>query len=202
MPFRIVPIVEGHGEVQAVPGLFRRLIAEFNPAVAITVVPPIRQNRGTLTKAGGIERAVELATISVEGEGVIFILLDSEGEAPCQLAPVLLARARSARQDQRISLVLAHQEFEAWFLAAASSLKGQRGLREDIEDHPSPESVRGCKEWLETWMPQTTRYSETVDQPAFSALFDLRRARRAPSFDKFCREIEEICREASLSAAH
>jgi hypothetical protein len=30
MPFRIVPIVEGHGETFAVPELFRRLIAEFN----------------------------------------------------------------------------------------------------------------------------------------------------------------------------
>jgi hypothetical protein len=76
MPFEIVPIVEGHGEVQAVPELLRRLIAVFNPAVAINIHRPIRQNRGTLIKAGGIERAVELAASVLGREGAIFVVLD------------------------------------------------------------------------------------------------------------------------------
>jgi hypothetical protein len=95
-------------------------------------------------------------------------------------------------------VVLAHQEFEAWFLAAASSVKGLRGLRGDIENHGAPESVRGCKEWLETWMPSTQKYSETADQVAFAATFDMPLARQnAPSFDKLWREFEAICRDAT-----
>jgi len=198
MPFRIVPIVEGHGEVSAVGVLLRRLVA----GLSIEIAPRIRQPRGSLLKIGGLENAVALAAIEMGERGAILVLLDSDGDCPAESAPALLARARNARPDKSVSLVLAHQEFEAWFLAAASSLKGMRGLSEEIEDHSNPESVHGCKEWLETWMPSTSRYSETVDQPALSAVFDISLARKAASFDKFCREVEEICRQASLPAAH
>ena len=201
MPFRIVTIVEGHGEVPAVPILLRRLLGELNPAVVIEPARPIRRPRATLLKEGGLEDAVKLAVLEMGEHGAILVLLDSEGVCPAESAPALLIRARNARPDKTISLVLAHQEFEAWFLAAASSLKGMCGLRQEIEDHSNPESIHGCKEWLETWMPFSSKYSETVDQPALSAVFDLSLARKAPSFDKFCREVEQICRQASLPAA-
>lgn len=197
MPFRIVPVVEGDGEVAAVPRLFDRLIAEFDLAIPFAVERPIRQPRGSLLKEGGIERAVSLAAIGMGELGAIFILLDSDGDCPAQLGPKLWARARTARPDRRVSLVLAHQEFEAWFLASAASLKGLRTLSNNIENHQAPESVRGCKQWLETWMPATSRYSPTTDQAALAAKFDMSLARRnAPSFDKLWREFEAICHYA------
>ena len=197
MAFQIVPIVEGDGEVQAVGLLLRRLIEAFNLVIPIVVSRPIRQARGTLLKEGGIERAVDLACIEMGARGVVLVLLDSEGECPKKLAPVLLSRARNARPDKRVAMVLAHHEFEAWFLAAASSLAGRRGLAADIQDHPHPEEVSGCKEWLEQRMPPTSKYSETADQPAFAAIFDLQLARRADSFDKLWREFEQVCRDAA-----
>jgi hypothetical protein len=197
MPFRVVPIVEGHGEVQAVPVLFRRLATELNPEV--TIGRPVRQARGSLLKNDGLERAVQLAAIESGDDGAVFVLIDSEGDCPAELAPALLRRARNARGDRRIAVVLAHHEFEAWFLASASSLRGLRQLRNDIDDHPEPETVRDCKGWLEANMPPNSKYSETADQPAFCATFDIALARRAPSFDKLYREIEQICREARES---
>ena len=194
MPFRIVAIVEGHGEYQAVPVLFRRLVTEMNPE--LTIGRPVRQSRGSLLKNDGIERAVQLAAIEAGTDGAVVVLIDSEGDCPAELAPALLARARSARNDIRIAVILAHQEFEAWFLASASSLRGLRRLSQDIDDHPDPEGVRGCKEWLEARMPPNSKYSETADQPAFAAALDLTLARQAPSFDKLYRELERICREA------
>jgi hypothetical protein len=197
MAFRIVPIVEGHGEVQAVPVLLRRLVAQLNPRVSIEPARSIRQARGSLLKEGGIESAVSLAAIEMGESGAILILLDSEGECPRERGPELLARAQTARPDKSTFVVLAHQEFEAWFLASASSLKGQRGLSEDVEDHHNPESVRGCKEWLEKWMPSGRKYSETADQAALAAAFDMALARqRSSSFDKLWREIERICQQA------
>lgn len=193
MAFRIVPIVEGHGERFAVPVLFRRIIAELDLEAPIEIGGSIRRPRGTLLKTGGLESDVELAVSAAQPIGAVFVLLDSEGDCPAQLGPDLLQRAQLARPDQRISVVLAHQEFESWFLAAASSL-----TRISVtENHHAPESIHGCKEWLNQRLPRGSRYSETVDQVAFAATFDLALARRnSPSFDKFWREVEAICQYA------
>jgi hypothetical protein len=56
-----------------------------------------------------------------------------------------------------------------------------------------PESIRDAKGWLQKAMPPGRKYSETVDQPSLASKFDLNAARRAPSFDKMCREIERFC---------
>src|ERR1039457_1103066 len=80
MPFRIVPIVEGDGEVQAVGPLLRRLIDEFQLVIPIVVSRPIRQARGTLLKEGGIERAVDLACIEMGARGVVLVLIDKRKE--------------------------------------------------------------------------------------------------------------------------
>jgi len=196
MPFRIVPIVEGHGEVQAVPILLNRLIAEFDLGVQIEIAPAIRQSKASLIKEGGLESAVELAAIKTEDNGAILILIDSDGECPRNRAPELLARAQRARADKKISLVLAHHEYEAWFLASASSLKGCRRLSNEIEDHATPESVQNCKGWLEESMLRTSKYSETADQAALTALFDVRLALKAPSFEKLYRDLKRLCTEA------
>jgi hypothetical protein len=45
-------------------------------------------------------------------------------------------------------------------------------------------------------MPRGLRYSETLDQPALAAVFDLEAARqRCPSFHKFCRDVERLLTE-------
>jgi hypothetical protein len=165
MPFRIVPIVEGQGEVLAVPELFRRIIAELDFGVSIEVGRPVRQPRDKVLKNGELQRALGLAANEIGQEGAVFILLDSDDDCPAEAGPHLLAQARAIRADLRIAVVLAQREFEAWFLASASSLKGLRALSNDIETHQVPESVRGCKEWLETWMPAASKYSPSADQP-------------------------------------
>jgi hypothetical protein len=192
MPYRIVPIVEGDGEVEAVPLLLRRIRDQINPPVAVDIAPPIRRQRGTLLNTEGIESAVRLAAIKMAGNGAILILIDSDDECPKDLAPKVVKRAKKARADKRISVVLAHREYEAWFLASASSLAGVRRLRADIVDHDGPETVRGCKEWMERWLPKGSKYSERPDQAALSAVFDMTLARRTRSFDKLWREVGSI----------
>ncbi|HYL76435.1 MAG TPA: DUF4276 family protein [Bryobacteraceae bacterium] len=199
MPFKIAPIVEGHGEYESVPLLFRRVIAQLNLAVPIEIVRPIRRARGTLLKERGIEAAVCLAAIEIGEEGAVFILLDSEGDCPAELAIKLLRRVRNARPDKKSSVVLAHHEFEAWFLASASSLKGLHWLNDEVEDHPSPEEVQDCKGWIERWMPIGRKYSETADQPAFTTQFDFVLARNARSFRKFWKELESVCQAAKAA---
>jgi len=186
-------IVEGHGEVQAVPVLIRRIAAEVVPHQDIIIKPILRVPANRLVKQGELERTVDLAARKLEGSGGIFILLDCDWENCCPKddGPKLLQRAKNARLDFPVSLVLAYQEYEAWFIAAADSLKGLRGLPETLETIPDPESIRGAKEWLSTRMPRYRPYTETLDQPGLTQCFDIQAARRSRSFDKCYREIRD-----------
>ena len=91
--------------------------------------------------------------------------------------------------------MLAKQEFEAWFLAAAESLRGQRGLKDDIQSPTDPEAIRGAKEWLRGRMQSGKTYRSKRDQPALAALFDFEQARQADSFDKCYRDIVRLLNE-------
>jgi hypothetical protein len=111
-------IVEGHGEVQAVPVLLRRLASTLDPALSLQVAQPIRVTKSKLLRPRELERTVELAARKVGSAGAIFILLDSDDDCPATLGPELLQRARAARGDVPIAVVLAKREFEAWFVVA------------------------------------------------------------------------------------
>jgi hypothetical protein len=139
-----------------------------------------------------MERAIELAARKNRGQGGILILLDCDDACPATHAPYLLKRAASTRCDMPVSVVLAKREFEAWFLAAAESLSGLRGLPSDLVCPNAPEEVRGAKEWLASRMVPGRGYSEASDQPALTAALDLNAARRADSFDKFYREVVRL----------
>ena len=128
--------------------------------------------------------------------GCVLILLDADTDCPRELAPDLLRRANKARSDLDIRVVLAKPEYEAWFLAAADSIAGQRGIAASTEPPDDPEAVTGAKEWLRSRMPRGRRYRETLDQPALTAIFNLDAARSAPSFDKLWRDVCELLRIA------
>ena len=132
---RIVSIVEGHGELDAVPILLRRIAAAALPAGAVDVRSPIRVDRRKIVKAAELERAVELAARKAGAGGRILILLDAEDDCPAELAPDLLRRARAARGDRAIRVVLAKTEYEAWFLAAADSIVSSDPPSGHVDDH-------------------------------------------------------------------
>jgi hypothetical protein len=193
-------IVEGHGDVRAVPILVRRIAAEIDPAITLHVLPPLRVPRFKLAKEGELERAVELAARKTAGAGAVLVLVDSEDDCPATKAPELLQRARAARSDVPAAVVLAKREYEAWFLAAAESLRGHRGLAQDLTTPAQPEEIRGAKEWLRHRMPADMKYRETLDQLALTAVFDLAAARRADSFDKCYREITRLLQDLQKRA--
>ena len=202
MAIQIGCIVEGHGEVEAVPVLIRHVAANLYPELAVIVPRPIRISRNKLLQTGGLEKWVEVVSVRVGAQGAIFVILDSDDDCPAELGPKLLHRASRVQTGLPVAVVLAKYEFEAWFLAAAESLRGRRGLRNDLNSPDNPEVIRGAKEWLSHRMEDSKTYSETHDQPAFAALFDIEQARQADSFDKCYREIVRLLdelREASNS---
>lgn len=88
--------------------------------------------------------------------------------------------------------MLAKREYEAWFLAAAGSIAGKHRLPEHFPSPMDPEQIPAAKGILNRALRPHGKYSETVDQPALTSIFDINEARRAPSFDKCYREIERL----------
>lgn len=197
--FVVVPIVEGHGEVEAVPVLLRRVAGRLDPNRSVEVRRPIRVNRGTLVKQPELSRYVDLAGRMHGGLGATLVLVDADDDCAATMGPELQSWARAARPDVAVAVVLAVHEYEGWFLASASSIAGHRGLPADLAAPDEPESVRDAKGWLQRRRTDGLAYAPTVDQPALSARFDIDAARAmAPSFDKLCRELRRLM-EATAS---
>ncbi len=189
----IACIVEGHGDVKAVPLLVRRIVHEIDPSVTLAIPEPaIRVSRSSLVKIGELERAVTLAANKNAAPGGVLVLVDADDDCPAELGPKLLSRAQAVRADAPVAVVLANHEYEAWFLASAIALRGKQGLLETLEPPADPESVRGAKEWLRERMSGSRTYRETVDQPALTRLLDVQSARQAASFDKLHRDITHM----------
>lgn len=197
-------IVEGHGEVQALPVLLRRIVKAEFPSAILTVLPPWRVGRSSLLLPGKLENTVQAAAKQIMQEGAerngLLVLLDSDDDKPCELGPSLLKRAQQARGDMALSVVCACREYEAWFLAAADSLKGKCGLPESLSPPPQPEAIRNAKGWLDERMPRG--YAERTSQLELSRHFDLALARqRATSFDKLYRDVQRLLLGRAEAAA-
>ncbi|MGO9255615.1 MAG: DUF4276 family protein [Bryobacteraceae bacterium] len=195
-PVRIASLVEGDGEVEALPILLRRVVQEIDPLIAPVIPRPFRHPSGSILRVGGLERAIN-AVAELHPDHSILVLVDCDDDCPKTLGPVLARRAREARPDLFISVVLAHREYESWFLAAAESLAGKRNLDPNLAAPENPEDIRDAKGWLSRHIQGTGRYSPTQDQTALSHWVDFGRARsRSRSFGKFWKEIEAIVRVA------
>lgn len=183
-------IVEGHGEVAALPVLLRRLAAWRSPEAWIDVPPPIRVHRDRfLNREDEFTRHLQLAGNKCGDGGWVLLLLDADDDCPATRGAEILARAKQVLPHRSLSVVLANREFEAWFIGAATSLNGHRGLVVGAADLAvEPERPRDAKGWLGGRMSGGT-YGETTDQPAFAALMDLQEALdRCRSFRKLCDE--------------
>ena len=192
----VYSIVEGRGDVAATPVLLRRFAYQVHQNFQVFLFTPHRLSRGQMVAGSYLENAVELGARKLrarDGTGAIFVLLDADDDCPAQLGPQLLGRVTRARPDIPASVVVVKKEYEAWFLASAVSLRGVRGILPGATPPPDPESIRGAKQFLEReMMLPSASYSETIDQPALTEMFDFDAARACPSFDKLWRDLDRL----------
>lgn len=185
----IVCIVEGAGEVQAVPVLLRR-IAETRGVFDLNVGVPIRVHRDKFIRRPEEFRRQVLLAVAKAGDGAVIVLLDADDDCPVELARDLAARVAEVAPHVRSSVVIAKHEYEAWLLAGADSLAGRRGLPDDFQAPPDAEAVRDAKGWLSQRI-RNGRYHEVSDQPALTAVLDIDAAvAGSRSFRKFVAECE------------
>ena len=185
----IATIVEGDGEVAALPVLIRRLAAERFPTSIVAPLQPIRVKRDKfLNKEEEVRRQLLLAANKCGDDGWILVLLDADDDCPATLGQRIYQRAQQYVPHRRLSVVLANREFEAWFIAAAQSLEGVRGFSVRPDERPEAETPRNAKGWMREHM-KSGKYSEILDQPAFAARFSLEEAfENSRSFRKLCKE--------------
>ncbi|MDE0458763.1 MAG: DUF4276 family protein [Chromatiales bacterium] len=188
---KIQPVVEGHGEAESVPILLRRLIDEAG-AWQIGVGRPVRRTRHQLVHEPELTRSVGIA-LEQPDCGAILILLDGDDDCPAELGPCLQRVAAQAARGTPGEVVIAHREYEAWFLAGFDSLRGHKMLLGRAKTPRDPERPRDAKGRFERMMRRDTSYVEQVDQPKFSALFDLQSARlRSRSFRKLTKSFGSL----------
>ena len=186
----VASIVEGDGEVAALPVLLRRLGEWRTPLTQSQVLAPIRvQKNRFLNRDEEFSRHLLLAAKKSGTSGWILVLLDADDDCPVTKASEILHRAKLVVPHKPVAVVLANREYEAWFIASAESLNGHRSFTFRATDHRlDPDMPRDAKGWMRERMGSAA-YGETTDQPAFSARMDLQAAfDRSRSFRKLCSE--------------
>lgn len=192
----IVPIVEGDGEIEAVPVLLRRILQERCQRYDMQVAkPPNAGGKGNLVR--DLERYLQYAVRTPRCRGVL-VLLDGHDDCPKDLALELSKRAEGVRPSVPIVIVCAKREYEAWFLASLETIrgkpvKGRPGLLDSIQFNGSVEDLSDVKGWLTAHMPAGRAYKETSDQAPLTVCLDMGLAyKRSRSFQRLCHAVEEL----------
>jgi hypothetical protein len=173
---KVWPIVEGHGEVQAFPVLLRRLRDQAE-AFDVDIAKPIRRKRSELVQEEPLRNSVRLAMLNADCHAVL-VPFHGDDDCPAQLGPKVLAWARQEAGGTPCAVVIAHREYEAWFLA---------GFEPEFD---GPERVSDAKGAVDALVGG---YLPTVDQASRSAGLNLPSAyRRSRSFRHLVSAFDEL----------
>lgn len=195
---RLQIIVEGDADVKAAPILFRRLM-ERDAISTLRIEPPIKRNRSDLAEEEKFRRAIRLASYDCDA---VLVLFDGDDDCPRELASKMQSWARSEAGHIPCEIVIAHREYEAWFLGSIESLRGRCDISAEAAPPSDPEAVRDAKGWLAKQMPGTRRYKETTDQPKLTAAFDFQLAYdRCRSFRKLIAAWEKLVSKLNASSS-
>lgn len=173
MSFVIAPIVEGHGDVEAIPLLIRRMCP------ALTVKRPARFPRNRLIAQEHLERAAHIAASNITNRGAVLLVMDADEDCAAQLGPELERRLEKILPDCLCRVVLVVREFEAWIVGGLP----QFGVTNP--DQAGDLKGRICN--------QFGVYKETVDQPRLIATANLDLLlERSRSFRRFRKVLDEF----------
>ena len=192
----IKPIVEGHGEVPALPVLLRRIAGErfgiWNPPLLTPGRYPasqlLRCEDSVWVPGPGLIKAAGHARN--EGATALLVLIDADAADFCaksaseSIRPAMVG----ATGFDAASIVFAVREYEAWLLASAETLQDGALIYPD-----DPEQPRDAKGALETHLGLPFPYNARTEQPAFSAKINLSLChKRSRSFRKLTKDFKEL----------
>jgi hypothetical protein len=213
----VAPIVEGDGEIACIGRLLERIGKELLGGTSIKVADrPLLLARDKFLSPADLHAMLRIAAANLNdrrfqwmrGQGwhsLVLLLRDTDGEPPCLLGPKILEIAGSGPLQVDVACVVAHYEYETWFVASAEYL--DQFL--DLEGEPAPtdpEVRKFKKKWIEDrfrgegWKTRVATgrhsfvpYKQTRDQLPMTEAMNLGVCReRCPSFDKLCRDLERF----------
>jgi Domain of unknown function (DUF4276) len=179
-------VVEGDGEVAALPILVRRHLHENREIYDIDVAKPKNsKGRGNLDAPGGVERYTRHAALPDDVCGVL-VLCDADSDPVCEFGPSMQKRAEGAVPTKPVLATLAVGEFENWIVASSETLNID-GPTEDI-DYEKLDAEHIIRRWR---FPKS--YVKPLHQPGYADSLDFDRvAARCPSFFRLLRCIDDL----------
>lgn len=173
---KIQPLVEGHGEVEALPVLLRRL-RDAAGAYGLDIHKPALHARPELTREISLRLLIRRYLTLRDCSGIL-VLFDGDDDCPKELALKTQSWAQDEAGDIPCLVVIAHREYEAWLFSAL-----------DASLWPAePESIRDAKK------PLGKNYSPTSHQARLTARMDL-----AATYQR-CRSFRRMVRVFGLLA--
>lgn len=192
---RLVCIVEGQGEVTAIPSLCARVMSHLGIQGWVVDKEPIRRPRSSLVdgrhpgpkrpcREEGVLRAMELAR-SRRADAVL-MLCDEDDDCAAAWGP---DATRVMSRMVPAKAVMTVREYETWLLLARNQISLEAvGIHE-------PEKIRDAKKALALLVPG---YLPTTHQLSETRGIDVAFLRsRSKSFDKWVRSIAELCAGSS-----
>lgn len=168
----LLPIVEGHGDIQAVPVLIRRILQHHN-IFDVEVLNP--HKRGDLSKIkANFDNCFKMA---IKEKAAIIWIIDFDC-ATCDCvaseSSQLYQRANAIYAGWPFRVAFMVKEFETLFLSEPDATRSiLKEIPKATTFPENPEAIRGAKEWLSKAMPSGYAYKETVHQVKLSAVIDL-----------------------------
>lgn len=174
-------VVEGPGDVRAVPMLLRAYLAAKGDYADVLGKPVPFHGKGNATATGGIEGYV--ATAARPGCVGVLVILDADDELVCEEGPRLLARAQPVIA-QPVVLAIAERDYEDWLYASTETL-----------ELPNPQAwddgMRGKSAIQRGLAPE--KYVKPTHQPRLTARVDIDLASsRSASLSRALRKFDDL----------
>lgn len=180
---RVAAIVEGYGDVKAVPSLIAKAGMLFG--VHAIASDPIRAGEWPfLRRPGVLEKYLELA--ARRNWDKIVVVMDMDDDCPVEESLNAASRIDDWRGNRNLAVdvVFANREYETMFLFSPQCLG--EFIEENVPD--DPESIRGAKERVKLLIGR--RYKEPQDQLRFTQALDGEQLfEKSRTFRKLCKSI-------------
>ena len=194
---RIQPIVEGHGEVEAV----QKLINKINSILNVNGVFVNREERVPRGKLGleiAFKKALRRASSKLPD--AIIVIFDLDDDCARVIIPQQIQWSIEEIGHIPVAICAARKEFEAWFLAGIESLRSEAGIAAQSVLQRDPEIISNAKSEL-IRLQSGRPYNPPEDQKRYVSQLDLYEVfRSASSFRKLVKEYSNLL--LRLGVAH